>query len=99
MTYLDTFDLTQNREYQARITAAASEQALIFVDDARPEFVAPAHAIILSAGAASAFFSLVAAQPAITAESTDGDLLAALQAVWPKYGAALVEDEPLVEDA
>jgi hypothetical protein len=93
MTYLDTFALTQDRDFQARITAAASEQALIFVNDARPEFKGPAEAVILSVGAASVFFSLVAAQPAMSADSTDADILAALQAVWPQYGAAIIANE------
>lgn len=89
MTYADMFALSTDYSFQSRITAASSEQALIFVNDARPEFYEPARRIILAAGNAAPFFSLVAAQPAMTTESTDGDILAALQAVWPQYGAAL----------
>lgn len=92
MSYLDTFRLSANPEFQSRITAASTEQAMIFVNDERPEYVAPAQRIILSAGNAAPFFPLVAAQPAMSEESTDADILAALQAVWPKYGEALLAD-------
>lgn len=92
MSYLDTYNLGLNFEFQARITAASTEQALIFINDARPEFQEPARQIILSPGNAAPFFSLVAGQPAMTEDSTDGDILAALQAVWPQYGAALLAD-------
>jgi hypothetical protein len=93
VTYLDTYNLSLDFGFQSRITAAATEQALIFVNDDRPEFTEPASRIILSSGHAAPFFSLVAAQPGMTTDSTDGDILAALQAVWPQYGAALLEDE------
>jgi hypothetical protein len=93
MSYTDTAALTSNYEFQQRVTAASTEQALIFVNDARPEFVAPATAVILSASNAQPFVNLVAGQPGITEAATDGDILAALQAVWPKYGAALTGGE------
>jgi len=94
MTYQDTFDLTNDQTFQGRVSAASTEQALIFVNDSRPEFTAPAQLIILNSGNARPLFSLVAGQPGMTTESTDGDILAALQAVWPKYGAAILEAEP-----
>jgi hypothetical protein len=93
MSYLDTYHLSGNFEFQARVTAASTEQALIFINDARPEFNEPASRIILSPGNAAPFFSLVAGQPAMTVDATDGDILAALQAVWPQYGAALLASE------
>ena len=93
MTYAETAALTQSQEFQARIIAACTEQALIFVDDARPEFVEPANAVILSPANGLPYVNLVAGQPGITAASTDGAILAALQAVWPKYGAALIDQE------
>lgn len=91
------YDLTVEPSFQQRLTAAASEQALIFVNDARPEFVAPSQLIILSNGNARPLFSLVAAQPDIDAESEDIELLSAIQYVWPLYGAAILaanESEP-----
>lgn len=94
MSYLDTFVLTTNPTFQQRITAASTEQAVIFVNDSRPEFVAPSQKVILSAGNAFPFFALVAGQPGITVESTDGEILAALQFVWPVYGAALLVEAP-----
>ena len=96
MSYLDTYALGLNFEFQSRVTAAATEQAMIFVNDDRPEFKGPAERIILAAGNASPLFPLVANQPGMSVESTDGDILAAVQAVWPVYGAALVvEAEPV----
>ena len=96
MTYQESYALSTDYVFQSRITAAATEQALIFINDARPEFNEPARLVIVSPGNATPFFSLVSAQPAMTAESTDGDILAALQAVWPQYGAAIL-NEPGVE--
>ena len=93
MTYQETAELVGNRDFQTRVIAAASEQALIFVDDLRPEFSTPAQSVILSATNAVPFINLVAGQPGIVEESTDADILAALQAVWPKYGAALIASE------
>jgi hypothetical protein len=90
MTYLDTANLVRDPEFQGRIMAAASEQALIFVADSRPEFSEPAQRVILSSGNAVPFISLVAGMPGISAASTDQDILAALQNVWPIYGAALI---------
>lgn len=93
MSYADTYALSLDFGFQSRITAASTEQALIFVNDDRPEFKEPASRIILSPGNAAPFFSLVAAQPAMSVESTDVEILSALQAVWPQYGAALLADE------
>jgi hypothetical protein len=90
VSYLDTAQLTQNPEFQGRVIAAASEQALIFVDDARPEFVIVAQDVIRTATNAYPLVALVAGKPAINQASTDGDILAALQAVWPVYGSALL---------
>jgi hypothetical protein len=89
MSYADTAALVANYGFQTRVIAASTEQALIFVNDTRPEFNGPAEHIILSASNALPFVNLVAGQPGMTEASTDGDILAALQAVWPKYGAAL----------
>lgn len=94
MSYLDTWTLTNDAEFQGRVTAAATEQALVFVNDDRPEFSGPASAVILSNANALPFVSLVAAEPAISADSTDLEILSALQAVWPKYGSAFSAREP-----
>lgn len=93
MSFLDKFALSVNPEFQTRVTAASTEQAMIFVNDERPEFNTPAQRIILAAGNAAPLFPLVANQPAMSVESTDEDILAALQAVWPVYGEALLADQ------
>ena len=93
MSYADVYTLSTDFGFQSRVTAASTEQALVFVNDDRPEFKEPASRIILSAGNAAPLFPLVAAQPAMSVDSTDGDILSALQAVWPQYGAALLASE------
>lgn len=93
MTYADTAELVADQGFIKRVNAAATEQALIFVNDDRPEFKAPATEVILSVYNAAPFHNLVAGQPGMTTESTDGDILAALQAVWPQYGAALIDSQ------
>jgi len=90
MTYQDTASLVKDADFIGRVTAAASEQALIFIDDARPEFIIVAETVILFPGNAAPLTNLVAGQPGITAAATDADILAALQAVWPKYGNSLI---------
>lgn len=93
MSYTDDFALAADFSFQSRIMAAATEQAVIFVNDARPEFVAPSRLVIRSNGNATPFFALVAGQPDMTAESDDASILAALQYVWPIYGSALLAED------
>jgi hypothetical protein len=90
MTYSETAALVDDPDFRGRVTSASSEQALIFINDARPEYIVVAQTVILYPGNAGPLVNLVAGQPGITAAATDADILAALQAVWPKYGTSLL---------
>lgn len=89
MSYADQAATAKDPGFIDRVTACALEQAQVFADDARPEYSQLADIIIGSAGTAHALVPLVAARPAITVEATDGDILAAVQYVWPVYGGTL----------
>jgi hypothetical protein len=90
MTYADQAATATDPDFRARVTACAVEQAQIFINDERPEFHGLASRIIQSVGAAEPLVGLVAGKPGISTASGDPDLLAAVQAVWPVYGAAMV---------
>jgi hypothetical protein len=93
MSYTDTATLVATPAFQARILAASTEQALVFVNDARPEFTVVATAVILSAANAYPLVNLVAGEPGIVEASNDSEILSALQAVWPLYGTALLNEQ------
>ena len=90
MSYADQAATAADPGFIDRVAACGVEQAEIFVNDARPEFHVLARQVIGSAYTARALVPLVAARPGITADSGDPDLLAAVQNVWPVYGATIV---------
>jgi hypothetical protein len=92
MTYADQADTAADDGFRARVQACATEQALTFINDARPEFNVLAELVIHSPGTGAALVPLVAGKPGIVITSPDPDVLAAVQAVWPVYGATLVEE-------
>ena len=93
MTYLAAFTLTTDAAFQGRTRACTTEQAEIFRNDQRPDFVALAGAVMRSDGDVLwTFTNLTASAPGIAdlagepvdqARITDADLLAANQALWP----------------
>jgi len=94
MSYSEANDLINNAEWAGRVQVCAREQALIFSDDGRPEYYGLAYAIISDPRTEPYDFCfLLASQPGISAESTDGDILAAVQAIWPKVGQAYAPEE------
>jgi len=93
MTYADQAATTQDPAFNDRVIACTVEQALVFVDDQRPEFKLLAQQVISSAGYGRQLVPLVAGKPGMSPESDDGAILAAVQAVWPVYGATLVTEE------
>ena len=110
MSYLAIDQLAGDAVFGGRNRAACVQQAEIFKDDARPDFVALADAVLLDAGGITATFTrLAAAGPGIgdTADNGDGtidqakvldaDLLAATQANWPVVAGLYYtsEGEPL----
>lgn len=94
MTYADQAETATDEEFRARVRACATEQALTFVNDDRPEFRDLANLVVQSQFAAEPLVPLVAGKPGITTASGDPDILAAVQNVWPIYGATLTIEEP-----
>jgi hypothetical protein len=90
MSYQSRADLAQEPNFRERVTACATEQALVFKDDGRPDIAALADAIILNPVNATGLVPLVASAPDfvdVTDQTTipDGEILAAVQAQWPVY--------------
>ena len=88
MSYLSQTDLSQDPEFQARVRGCSVQQATIFKDDARPDYVALAGAIMRQEDPVLTFFVLTAAAPGMADKGdegtiSDGDILAAVQAEWP----------------
>lgn len=74
-----------------------TEQAKVFTNDARPEFKYLADQAIGNVDSVTEqMLPLVATQPGITSDSTDGEIMAAVQFLWPIVGARLVPPPPMV---
>jgi len=96
MSYENQARLTFDAAFRDRTLACSKEQALVFVNDGRPDIAALADAVIANSGAAQGLFDLVCVSPGfgdVTDSSTitDGDILSAVQAQWPTYAAAVYE--------
>lgn len=96
MSYQAQADLSVDGNFTARTVAAATQQAEIFKDDARPSFVSTAQAVMRGQGDVTATFTrLAAAGPNIAdkvdngdgtidqSKVTDADILSLTQANWP----------------
>jgi hypothetical protein len=95
MSYQAIDSLTNDADFSARNRACATQQAEIFRNDARPDFVAVADEVLRgSAELALAFTRISAAAPGIADKADDGnggidqalvtdaDLLSLVQANW-----------------
>lgn len=92
MTYASRAALGDDPGFRARATACATEQALVFTADGRPDIAALANAVIANDANAGPLVDLVAMAPNFAdvddpASTTDADILAAVQAAWPTYAA------------
>jgi hypothetical protein len=97
MSYESQGDLAKDKGFQDRVTMCVAEQAQIFVADDRPEYQQLAYQAIGALDAtANQFIPLVATGPGMTVDSTDGDILAAVQHVWPTVGARYIPAPPPV---
>jgi hypothetical protein len=100
MSYQSQANLEDDQEFRGRVGACALEQALIFKDDGRPDIAALADAVIVTPGYGERTFTpLVAASPGIKDVSgqnqiDDGQILAAVQALWPAYAAIAYPPAP-----
>jgi hypothetical protein len=92
MSYAEDYALAfANLDFRGRVSMCVAEQAKSFVNDGRAEFYVLAQAAIDDNIAVTAqFLPLVATQPDMTSESTDADLLAAVQALWAVVGATYI---------
>lgn len=98
MSYQAQNDLSTNPVFRGRVRMSVAEQAQIFVDDTRPEYQMLAHQAIGAIEATTdQFVPLVATRPGMTTESTDGDILSAVQYVWPMVGARYIPAPPPAE--
>lgn len=94
MSYANQSSLTRDPVFRGRVTACVTEQAQIFINDGRPEFVALAEAAIVNPEFhGAAFTPLVCGQPGIgdNADQSavdDAKILSAVQSIWPTYANA-----------
>lgn len=88
MSYEDQNDVATNKDFRSRVRMCIAEQAEIFVNDSRPEYKQLAlQAITALDPTTDQFVPLVAVRPGMTTESTDLDIMAAVQYVWPLIGS------------
>lgn len=105
MAYQGIFDLTADPVFNGRCQSASLEQAQIFKDDARGDFVALANAIMRGESEKLAVLTRMdAAGPGIADKAatpdgidqslvTDADLLSLTQANWPTVAALYYDAE------
>lgn len=88
MSYATQDALSQDKGFYSRVRMCVAEQAEVFVNDGRPQFQQLAYQAITALDSTTAqFVPMVSVRPAMTTEATDGDILAAVQYVWPIIGA------------
>lgn len=91
MTYQSQNDLATDPVFRSRTRMCVAEQAEIFVNDDRVEFKQLAYQAIVSLDSTTdQFVPLVAVRPAMSVDSTDPDILAAVQYVWPIIGGRYI---------
>jgi hypothetical protein len=92
MSYAEDYALAYtDLDFRGRISMCIAEQAKVFANDGRPEFFELAHAAIAdNKKVTEQFLALVATEPDMTDQATDGQLLAAVQGLWPVVGAGYV---------
>lgn len=95
MTYQDQAVVAYDQEFTNRVEMCIAEQAQVFVNDGRPEYYLLAQTAIADlAMVRNQMVPLIATRPGMTAASTDGDIMAAVQYVWPMAGARYVPPPP-----
>lgn len=87
--YLNDYTIGKtDADFRGRIMACIAEQAQVFINDTRAEFYMVARDAIASIETTTDQFALlVTTRPGMTVNSTDGDILTAVQYVWPIVGA------------
>jgi hypothetical protein len=90
MSYQEQADLYRDEQLRARAEMCIREQGAIFGNDGRPDIAALGRAA--TAGDHPAIDALIAAvctSPNWAVLGQDGDLLAAVQGVWPTVAGAI----------
>jgi hypothetical protein len=88
MSYDEQNDLATDKNFRGRVRMCISEQAQIFVNDDRAEYKQLAlQAITALDPTTDQFVPLVSTRPGMSVSSTDLDIMAAVQYVWPLIGS------------
>lgn len=88
MSYQEQNDLSTDQGFRGRVRMCVAEQAEVFVNDDRPQYKQLAlQAITALDPTTDQFVPMVSVRPAMSTTSTDGDILAAVQYVWPLIGS------------
>ena len=103
MSYSSIDQLTNSADFAGRVRACTVEQAHVYKDDARPDFVALADAALKGEGyvylaftrltAAAPDIADMAGDPADQAAVPDEDVLASVQANWQIVAALYFDEE------
>lgn len=93
MSYQDQAELLGDGVFTQRVAVCTVEQAQVFINDERPEYQGFARHVITS-GSAGPMPVNVVARPGMTADSSDADIVAAVQYCWPLVGAGYVAGSP-----
>ena len=106
MSYHAQWQLGNDPVFIGRTQSAAYQQAEVFINDARPDFVATAQAVLRAdLDVLSAFTRTAAAGPGIADKAdngdgtidqskvTDADLLSLTQANWPVVGGLYFNED------
>lgn len=98
MSYLAQSALAKFDQYfRDRLRMSVAEQAKIFTNDDRDQYKFLADQAIGNVDTVTdQMLPLVATQPGITSDATDGDIVAAVQFLWPTVGARLVPPPPMI---
>lgn len=99
MSYETMAGLAADTDLEGRVLACSKEQAAIFKDDGRYSMAALATAVLQNPSNARGVFELVVVSPDFKEiedgkDVTDGQILSAVQAVWPVYGEAAYPEPP-----
>lgn len=91
MTYAQQDDLANDQEFRGRVRMCVAEQSEVFVTDDRPNYSQLAIQAVNSLETTTDMFvPLVAVRPGMSLQSTDLDILSAVQYVWPLVGARYI---------
>lgn len=99
MSYMAMSALTLDQYFKQRLNMCVAEQAKGYIDDPEPaNNLLASQAIGNVMSVTEQMLPLVATQPGMTSDSTDGDIMAAVQYLWPIVGGRLVPPPPVYSE-